>query len=678
MKYPSLNASKAKNFTVNGLKGGCNRRDGGVLTADTQLIHAKNLWWKNGALRTRPGVSLNTENALIGDAEMQWKFCAEDTVQGGVYGRRFLQWKSSRGAYQTFFRTGILTYEGNFHMEGEFTCGLPDVTGMMMEYPYTAEENLLIFLSNGDIYAQSSVDFSWRNVTEEAYVPCILSDGRGLQTPWEEPSWGGQVFESRNLLTDRFCAKYTTTEGGNVFYLPVQGLDEEQSVKITITYSDGGIVGYTIPPGETKGEFAANDLRPVINRETGMFYFETPDGWMLGPIAGPTNNLVVTASKKRTAEERKRIAEMTFSTWFGGSQAGRESRQFLSGCPDVKNRVYWSGQGQPLYFPKNNYIAVGDINQAITAFGKQDGQLVLFKERETYSLSAPDGMVSEGPVDGQLSAGKTVNTEYFPLKQLHGHIGCLSPDTVQLCGNRLVWADGLGKVYCLNGSVSTGYTARELSYFLGPELNGYTVQQWKNAKAAVMQGHYLLLIDNTVYVLRIDEKAFKQYETAYDDSTGRQLAWFVWSLPETVKPTAFFGNGRDIVGLVPISAESTLWETPMQFSDETTEDRWQGAFRASYPITVYLCTKEYDFGDKISLKRILRIYLGLEATEKTKAQFYYICGGERVGEVAVMQGVTGNTVFSLTPNCARVRRFGFAMEAVGTVAVDTILFTIRS
>lgn len=684
MKYPTLPAKKTREWRVEALSGGCNRRDGVRCAADHQLVEAENLWWKDGALRTRPGLRVDEQQQLKDYfSDISWKFLSEDTVcgQDAVRGRRFLRRVYSHLTETVSLQIGVLTYDGKFVWEGELTDLPAQVTGMVMEYPYTAEEKVLLFLSGGEIYAQNSETFELRDISDDAYVPCIMIGGEGVPNMGDLPSTAGIPYEGRNMLTGRFSAKYTTELNRCVYYFPLKELDDTQTVEAVINYYDGTSVHHTVPAGATEGEYEINDLKLVVNRQKGMFYFINKAAGLTGPLSGGPNNMTVYATKNWSDAEKRRIASMQFCTWFGGSQAGSGSRQFISGNPEEPNRLYWSGQGQPLYFPETNYIAVGDINQSITAFSKQDGWLVIFKEREMYGLSGPDGTVSEHLVDGQLVQNVTATSDYFPLTLLHPQIGCRAPHTISLCGSRLVWADGDGGVYTLiDAGNYSGRRVRELSSLLGTELQGYSREQWENASAAVLSGHYLLLVGNTVYALRIDEKAFNRYESVYDDSAAQQqLAWFIWTVPKSLSYPFFFGNGQQAVAL-GIYHESG-WDrgAPLSLQDGAPDSiplilgEW-----GTTPIISRFRTKEYELTGGQANKRILRVRLGMIAEPETEVRFSYLYNGRAVDDAAVLRqgGVDGE--FTLTPNCTRARRFGCAVEATGTLAVEGLSWTFRS
>lgn len=673
MKFPTLKTKKNACFSVEALHGGCNLRDGNR-TADGHLTAAHNVWWHNGALRTRPRFSKREDFArAINISRVTWKFCNEDTVKGQDGGRRFLRREHSFATGKVTFQTGILTHDGRILYEGVMGGVSVDVVGMVMEYPYTPDENVLIFLSDGRIYAQNSAG-DWRQVNDEAYVPCVLIGGEGVRQLSDAPSTAGTPYEGRNMLTDKFMAKYTTTGTGYVFHMPYKGLDKSQPVTISIAYLDGGVIEYVIPENQTTCGYGKNGLRPVIDHASGVLYFLSEAGSLSAPIAGVANNMTITAYKPWTAKEKRLIASMSLCTWLGGSQAGCDSRQFISGSADASNRIYWSGQGQPLYFPDTNYIAVGDINQSITAFGKQDGMLVIFKEREIYSLSQPQGTVSSEKVDGQLVQAVTATSDYFPLTQLHGQIGCTAPHTVVLCGNRLCWASGTGAVYAL-----IGHTVKELSALIAPYLTAYSEEAWQTANGALYEGHYLLQVEDTIYVLRVDEKAFRQYASVHSDSKAQQsLAWYIWRLPKEFAISFLYGSGKAVSGVmqrVRYTSLDTVYEVPLYINYED-DDGDLSSFEEWHTIPVSFSTKEYDFGRPFLSKRLLRVYLGLALEQGAQASFLYLHDGEKSEEGVIAMGErTGE--LTLTPHLAPVKRGGFMLTGVGKIAVDSLAFTYR-
>lgn len=678
MHYPQLKTGRTKTLAVEALSGGCNRRDGSRRTAASQLLSAENLWWQEGALRTRPAffAELGREEFFY-KSDIRWKFCNQDVAGGVIKGRRFLRRIYYREGDSVRIEVGILTHDGQIVVEGGVDGVDTDVDGTLMEYPYTASENVLIFLTDGRIFAQNSQTRVWRQVDEEVYVPCIQVGMTGVKNLWDAPPNEGILYEGRNLLTDRFSVKYTTDGTSSTFYLPLKELDEEQPVEINILYYNGGVTNYIIPAGSTTCELGSNDLRPVFDRQKGVFYFLNGEGAVMAPMAGFANNMTVTASKARSERERQIIPTMQFSTWFGGSQVGTDSRLFISGSPLVPNRIYWSGQGQPLYFPDTNYLAVGDLNCRVTAFGKQDGKLVIFKEQELYCISDAVTDVGRSNKAQQQMQTASAQTAYFPLTQLHGQIGCPSPASVCLCENQLVWSDGQGVYTLSSATASSPSHVRELSSLIASELRAHTPSEQKAVSAAVWRGYYLLLIGRNIYGLRIDERVLRQYNAAYDGVyTRAQPAWYIWQLPASVSYLRICGEGQ-LMLLSEEKIEDNTVETVLTPRTDGADTLFSQFQRESYPIESMLRTKDYDFGDVCRRKRVLRVRVGIQSEGKATARFLYAADGKMATDTVTLRESPPNGMFFLSPNCTRVRWFGFAMRAVGLVAVDSLIFSYR-
>ncbi len=667
MKFPALKKGKNAQFAVEALQGGCNLRDGKRNTADTQLCVAENVWWYNGALRSRPFFARKgvIQNWSV-DKHTEWKFSSEDSVIKGMMTRRFLCKEQLSTQSTATLSVGSLYVNGAIGVNIKLQNMDPSVTGMFMEYPYTDTENLLLFLSDDNIYALGE-NGQCRQVNDEAYVPCIFVGGRGISSVTDKAQSVGQPYEARNLLTDKFMARYTATETGKIFHLPYTDIDADKPVTVSVVTSDGREITYTVPANETYSGLVDN-RKVRVERDRGYFFFVDPANNMTVPEVSSANNITAYASKVRTYLERIPIAHMSFSTWFGGSRTGNDACLFFSGSQYAKNRIYWTAPGRPLYFPQTNYMEVGDINQAVTAFGKQDGSLVIFKENEIYYLQP-------------RQSGSAAATKEYSLLQLHGKIGCSAPKTVVLCGNRLCWADGHGRAYTLVKD-TPGFVAKEISGLISPALQKHTAEEWKEANAALYKGYYLLQVGHTVYALRVDDKAFQQYSNGYSDSKAQQLVWYVWTIESDFDIGYLFGDGNTAVGWVRSRQEDPGGKVLVR---ETTvspclpEDGQEGqftTFEKPNTIQMYFRTKDYTLDNTVRKKRVLRTYLGLEATDDAQIECAYLRDGVVYPEQKKLCGeIEGDVV--LTPQLSASRRFGFECRWKGQVAVDNLTFVYR-
>lgn len=248
-----------------------------------------------------------------------------------------------------------------------------------------------------------------------------------------------------------------------------------------------------------------------------------------------------------------KVFNMTVSAWFGGTFYGiyGGSRLFLGGniSDTEKALVVWSDLNNPLYFSENNYAYVGDKSQAVTAFGKQADNLVIFKEREIYQTQyVSNGNVTAEELINQSEVDLSTLMAYFPLAMVHGYIGCDCPDTVQLCRNRLVWANSDGKVYTL--VTQSQYNERsvfEISEMIDRRLK--TEKNLQSAHSADYDGHYVLVVDNHMYVMDYNSYGYNYvYSYSKTEDANLHIPWYYWEIP--IEPDAVVAMGEYL--LLPI------------------------------------------------------------------------------------------------------------------------------
>ena len=671
MKYPRLKAKETRQFSIEAMPYGCNACDGDRLLADTDLVSAENVWWQNGALRTRTGfrVVRNPTIAPVSSA-INWKFAGEDTEKNGKIGRRFLRRIQSADG-DVSLKIGVLTYNGTLVLEGGMDGLTKDTDALMLEYPYSADEDVLIYLNNGSVYAQNSKSGDWRNVSSEAYVPCVLNEGKPIATGWKEGYNPAPNYEGRNLLTDRICAKYTTDGVGYLFCLPYTGITSSQSMELHYRDASGVVKVYTIPAGESYSERDANGVRAAVNRTRGtVFLADASNDHVILPVTGK-NNVTVYASKLRSSTQKQLIGSMNIATWYGGSRAGGDSRQFVSGSSKEPNRIYWAAQGQPLYFPFDGYMAVGDVKQKVTAFGKQDGNLFIFKKKELFCLSGPEGTVSEHWVDGKLSVAVTEHTEYFSLRQLHSGIGCVSANTVQLYQNQLCWADAEGKVYTAI-KTSDGFVIRHLSAKIEPLYTIVAEGEWENAQSCVYKGYYLLQAGRRIFALKFNSQTLSGNT---EGSAQKQPIWYMWDIPFYATIKRMIGNDKYLVGISIMDDSVKIYEEIFVARDDGKDVFMHGESLTETTVEGNIVTKSYDFGEPLTNKRVLRIYVGVETASDAVGWFSYYTDGYAAKDISSVPNPNG--IWVLTPAGVRVNRFGVGIRFDGVFAMNSIIITYR-
>ena len=69
MRFEKLGRNRTVRTDVPMLDGGMNRRDDPVQIEDSQMVQSVNLWWKDRAMRTRPGIQCRAEQVYHPDAD---------------------------------------------------------------------------------------------------------------------------------------------------------------------------------------------------------------------------------------------------------------------------------------------------------------------------------------------------------------------------------------------------------------------------------------------------------------------------------------------------------------------------------------------------------------------------------------------------------------------------------
>jgi hypothetical protein len=199
MKYLRKSIPARRRLRVPLLRGGLDAARGPAEVADDALTSCTNLWWRQGALRTRPALrtaftvaaagvdASQTRIFRTGDGERVYVLCAP--------------------AIRVLARDGQL-------LEIPWPAGLDaGMDGFFAEEGGTgadADAGVLLFLNNGNIL-RTERDGLFVPVEQTAYEPLVLINGRpgGVNQTGSDSS-GGDLFEGFNLLTRFYRARYTS------------------------------------------------------------------------------------------------------------------------------------------------------------------------------------------------------------------------------------------------------------------------------------------------------------------------------------------------------------------------------------------------------------------------------------------------------------------------------------
>ena len=651
---PVLNRIGARNVDIPAFSGGINMRDGARNIRDNQLTESVNLWYKDGALRTRPRLVANTDDLgmIIYNKDGQKVTVSANNanrivVDGNLY---FLE-------VTTFSNYGSLTANERIKLRykrnNDGSIGGEIIDDIVISDAPTTDLKSLAIQHNGDIYVYARYFYNNKwcfriyrvknnngrfdspvEVTEDAYAPLALTNGVAISVDGQKISKGTQV-EGYNLLSRYYRMQFssynpesnedkTPMEFALNFSINDKGYEGTKIIVVNTTKSGEIIRHEAIVERTELGTYEAiesnspssnyiyvknNVLQFLSLNDNGNLYYESKENYL-------QNNIEVTAPYATDSEYKKnvdKIMAMSQMMWFGNTSLGLNggSRLFLSGNAAEPALVVWSDFENPLYFSENNYAYVGDKGQKVVAFGMQASNLIVFKEREIYATQYVQGDVTAEELVNQSAIDITTRLAQFPVCLIHQNIGCDSPNSVQLCRNRLVWAFD-HKIYTLTGA--NQYSERNVlpvSEMISSEL---AHKDLKNARSADWDNRYLLFVDDAVYVLEYDSYGYTNISSyTKNDDANVLIPWYKWTLPIN-NIISVVSAGTDLLIFADVEYSNTqnainmfsFWENADGY-DVITDG-------TKIPIECTFTTKQFDLGAPDYYKSINSVYIEAECS----------------------------------------------------------------
>lgn len=718
MRIPKMPKSNQYRVSVPALNGGVNLNDAPNLVEDNQLTAVLNMWWKDQALRTRAGLATTVERSFhiqtsgMGNS-LTYKVyppvrvyregkpedyvccsCEFETSQANhVF--HFYRFNESGNASHVSALT-FLDYED----------GDPYATGMFMfaASPTADGIGLYVVFNSGDIYSMNK-NFELQKIDKsEIYAPLVVVNAVGVDDTGSPPVVSGTQFEGYNLLSGAFRTAFTTDGKAHEFKLPLDNLtlNNGESPAVEYTGTDGTITRWesfsnTMLYAQASAEIGGETVTVKLYRQNGIIEFSTGSGTPY-PLPGSiSNNLIVTAWKT-DPEATKKIANMQFSTWFGGDRSGLGggTRLFVSGNPDHPNLVHWSDINNPLYFPENNYAYIGESSQKVTGFGKQTDILVIFKEHEIYSAEYVSGntYTAQDVIDGKV-VDVTANAAVFPITPINSGIGCDCPNTIQLCNNRLIWATSDGAVYGLMAAnQASERNVRKLSAMIESYLKAEDRYLLKSALSCDYDGHYMLFVWGHVYLLDYMDGSFQYYATYSDERKAqRNMPWHYWEVPKEIRIEAVMPKGSRLAAFCPALysyIEGGMPRSALFGAAYLLDGERDCVFQPSGPAfetgefnisvedrEIQSCfqTKVFDFGSQERKKKIHRLHMNMADTSDARITVSYVTEKGTMDDVyeLSMSGTGAMVGRMLTPGVSRVCRFGVRVSSGGAIGVDGLV-----
>jgi hypothetical protein len=339
--------------------------------------------------------------------------------------------------------------------------------------------------------------FRFRNITSEAETaenaPVIVINA--------SPANGsGTLYQPENRLSSRKTVWYNGDGTTTVYHLPVQAVSGVGPITV------GGVT-----------TSAAS-----IDKEAGTVTFSS------APAAG-TNNVSITYSKPND-----KALQAILGCKYAAVVSGGDSAQFimLGGNETQPDAIFWNANDEyairPWYFPMDCYNLAGTAGDAVTGFGRQYNDTLVFSDHTvgklTYDIQTVDGR----------------STPSFGYERVNSKIGCDLPWTIQQVENNVVFCNSYrGAHIVLSSSAAYENNIQELS----PKINE-SVNDADTDIAGLLQD----IADSTDDVISFDDDERywiccngKVYVWDYEVSTYAKPSWFYWT---GISPAGMFRDER--------------------------------------------------------------------------------------------------------------------------------------
>lgn len=586
--FPFMRGSPTYTLNIPEMSGGINLRDGLTLINDNQLTDVKNMWFKDGCLKTRPRIQTNADTSKLHIYE-HTRFDRVHSFEAKSYPEFILVYNNQTYTLQVVSK--VVEDVGNGGYTHSFVLRYISDNyniiplGEIKGFSEISQAHCLVFQHNGDVYLFTTLGDGlnyWVIKHKEQYGTITFESPLKLTEedmtaplvainclPTNQVAFIGSMVNGYNLIGAYFKVEYSSvnpdvtdpwfweeddekkTLHKLVYYspwvtnIPYSEMKDYAGLKVTaeLTNKDGETVVHEAVIGDNglgREESGSEDGLVIEVTPVSVKFFVDDGTWATEAraIEGDVqirNNLTITFPALKPYGGEK-VANMTRATWFGGYAEGiyGGSRLFLCGNVDDNEGalVVWSDLNDPLYFSENNYTYVGDKSQDVTVFGKQSDTLVIFKTHEMYQTQyVANDLPSATDVINQSVIDLSAQTVTFPMTLVHGYIGCDCPDTVQLCRNRLVWTNSNGKVYSLVSQ--NQYNERavlEVGEMITPKLK--TEENLRKAHSVDFEGYYIIQTNNKMYVMDYNSYGFIYAAShAKNEDANIKIPWYYWEFP---------------------------------------------------------------------------------------------------------------------------------------------------
>lgn len=690
-----MSKEKIKSFNFDGFDGGINWNGFLGQIKDNELSDCLNMYYNSGSLLSRPGAKVINEvetsdfdegfdvNPLgdvyyVSDGAVKL-FSVSRNDETGFYNNILLvkedgscNYFNLAEFYPEDYENGIekincLAFSGK-ETEG---CGIYFLVCLIDNSGEVCDK--YIFELGADLETLYSISAS------QIYAPLVYINGRGTRysevSASEKSLATPKAFEDFNILSSGFRAAYTTDGLSSSFFLPVKNISDNIGEKIEITYTDnnGDVYKWIIPYYSTvSGAVSVGDQGYVsfkINRAQGKIITLNSNSEEVALAFSNThlNNLVIKAYK---SQNNNAVFLSTVSQSFN-------SRVFISGYSEEGNVIRYSKQNNPLYFPVSNVSFFGDKSSNILAIKQNNDRLIVFKAHQIGACSSVKySNYNVDPVlNGNLTnASASSVKEKMEVKTINSTVGCIYPDTILNCANRLIFYGSDRRVYVM--TTTSNYLQRfyRISDKIDSRLCKISVSY--NAFAFDWDGRYSLFIDNKCFLFDYNTNAFLSSTNA--GRVKKDLAWFYFEFNlGLAKPIFAFSVDKKHIIVTRLNLYGAARKIVL-YSYGGEEDQKAVSLtefqntevRSKFSTASSLLSDEH-------LKRIIGIdfvFTQEALTYDTPLSLDYIKedSSEYIGAIYVPKVYTPEITVKKTPCISSVRRFGIALDKDNTFGIKRI------
>lgn len=407
-----------------------------------------------------------------------------------------------------------------------------------------------------------------------------------------------------------------------------------------ITSTSDGVVVYVEMTDSSKLEKYNQDTTEFsvsgYYRYEYTYLAEGTDISLVTPAA--TSNRLKVVYALANDEAMAAVCDCKVATSFGGSDA---VCVVMGNCAAQPNAIFWSGNGSAgvdaTYFPIDQYNLCGTYQDPVTAFGKQQNNLIVFQEHHISKASYGISTIGERKyIDLTLA---TINTER----------GCDMPWTVALCGNNLAWMHSKYGVLYLKSATSA---YENMVVVISENVNGNAQRPGLLGSLKEATAETCLAIDDGErYLAFVGSDLYVWDYTIYAVSDGVNL--LSWTRHQSFDVTA-----------ATEADTGTIWMLNSPGRVSVLDDSIDTDFGVLFPIQY--ATPFESFGGYYRLRNVEKIVMGIRSRNGGALMVNYQ-GEEDYGRQKIeLDGSDLITPVVLKPRALRTRHFQVVLSSNGT------------